>query len=55
MIGMLAALTFAYLVYIPAAFALSLAKAASRFDHVAGEIAYLSVATAGYLGKLWPC
>lgn len=51
LIGMVAGLTLAYLVYIPSAFALCLAKTASRFDHVAGEIAYLSVQIAGYLGQ----
>lgn len=54
LIGMVAGLTLAYLIYIPAAFALCLAKTASRFDHVAGEISYLSVQIAGYLGQPSP-
>lgn len=49
-LGMTAAMIIAWIIYIPAATALCLAKKATRFDHVAEEIAYLSVQVAGYLG-----
>lgn len=48
LVGMMA---IAFVVYVPAALALCLVKKATRFDHVAGEVAYLIVQIAGYLGE----
>lgn len=45
------ALALAFIIYIPAAFGLSLAKRHGHFDHAGGEIAYLVVQQVGWLGE----
>lgn len=49
--ALVGAVSIAYLIYVPAAVGLCLAKKATRFDHVAGEVAYLLVQIGGYLGE----
>lgn len=42
----------AFLIYIPAAFGLSLARKGSHFDHAGGEVAYLVVQAAMWTSEL---
>lgn len=44
-------LAFAFLVYIPTAFILSAMRSTNRFDQAGGEVAYLVVQQAGWLGE----
>lgn len=45
------AMCLAFLIYIPAAFGISLSRKKSRFDRAGGEVAYLVVQQLGWLGK----
>lgn len=45
------ALTVAFLIYVPAAFTLTLMKGRNAFDHAGGEIAYLVIQQIGLSGE----
>lgn len=45
-------LALAFLIYIPAAFGVTVARQKSHFDHAGGEVAYLVIQMLGWLGKL---
>lgn len=45
-------MALAFLIYIPAAFGLTVARRRNHFDHAGGEVAYLVIQQVGWLGEL---